>query len=187
VTAGQAEVHATLAAALPGSWQAALAAAEELARRLQYLSWADRAKLLDEYLWSQARARLSTDGVTAVVNRHPETFRRGHPCAAYATWCTAIVTGLLSLLGETSPASCAEHALTLLLSRREEDRNAADGWLARTTPDELQKELARLPGYAFLLLTLFPNDSAESFMARDAFWTAMLGRAGPARAAEPGP
>lgn len=175
MTAAQAELQAELAAALPGTWRAALAAAEDLARRFQYLSWPDRAKLLDEYFWAEARARLSTDGVTAVVNRHPETLRRGHPCAAYATWCTAIVTSVLALLGEGGRASCAEQALTLLFSRREEHRDAADDWLARATPDQLQRELARLPGYAFLLLTLCPNDSAESFMARDAFWAAMLG------------
>ena len=34
---------------------------------------------------------------------------------------------------------------------------------------------ALLGSEAFLSLTLFPNDSAESFMARDAFWHAMLG------------
>jgi hypothetical protein len=175
VTADQTELQAGLAAILPGSWQAALAAAEELAWRLQYLAWPDRAKLLDEYLWMEARARLSTDGVTAVVNRHPETFRRAHPAVAYATWCTAIVASVLQLLGEDGRAGCAEHALTLLLSRRPEHRDAADAWLVGATPEELQRELARLPGYAFLLLTLCPNDSAESFIARDAFWTAMLG------------
>lgn len=175
MTAGQAELQAVLAASLPGSWQAALAAAEELARRLQYLSWPDRAKLLDEYFWAEARARLSTDSVTAVVNRHPDSFRRGHPCVAYATWCTAIVTSVLLLLDERGRPASAEHALTLLLSRRDEHREAVEGWLAQVTPDHLQAELARLPGYAFLLLTLCPNDSAESFMARDAFWTAMLG------------
>ncbi len=175
VTAGQTELQAGLAAILPGSWQAALAAAEELARRLQYLDWQDRAKLLDEYLWIEARTRLSTDGVTAVVNRHPEIFRRGHPAVAYATWCTAIVASVLQLLGEDGRADCAEHALTLLLSRRPEHQDSADAWLERATPEDLQRELAKLPGYAFLLLTLSPNDSAESFIARDAFWTAMLG------------
>ena len=40
----------------------------------------------------------------------------------------------------------------------------------------LQAQLTGLPGFAFMLLTLYPNDSAESFMARDAFWTALLGR-----------
>ena len=148
---------------------------EELARRLQYLDWQDRAKLLDEYLWIEARTRLSTDGVTAVVNRHPEIFRRGHPAVAYATWCTAIVASVLQLLGEDGRADCAEHALTLLLSRWPAHQDSADAWLERATPEDLQRELAKLPGYAFLLLTLSPNDSAESFIARDAFWTAMLG------------
>lgn len=175
MTAEPAELRAGLAAVLPGSWKAALAAAEGLARRLQYLSWPDRAKLLDDYLWVEARSRLSTDGVTAVVNRHPETFRRGHPSVAYATWCTAIVASVLQLLGEDGRASCAEHALTLLLSRRAEHHDAADHWLAQVTPEQLQRELSKLPGYAFLLLTLSPNDTAESFMARDAFWAAMLG------------
>jgi hypothetical protein len=175
MSAEPAELRADLAAVLPGSWKEALGAAEELARRLQYLSWPDRAKLLDEYLWVEARSRLSTDGVTAVVNRHPETFRRGHPSVAYATWCTAVVACVLQLLGEDERASCAEHALTLLISRRADHHDAADDWLARSSPEQLQRELSKLPGYAFLLLTLSPNDSAESFIARDAFWAAMLG------------
>jgi hypothetical protein len=175
VSVGQAELEATLAASLPGSWRAALAQAQELARRLQYLGWADRAKLLDEYLWAEARARLSTDGITAVVNRHAQTFRRPHPSTAYATWCSAIVTTVLLLLDEPGPVAGAPQALTFLLSQRPEHRAAVSDWLPGVAPEELQRELAGLPGYAFLLLTVCPNDTAESFMARDAFWTAMLG------------
>ncbi len=175
MTAGQAPLQAALAAALPGCWRAALAAAEELARRVRYLSWPDRAKALDGYLWNEARARLSTDGVTAVVNRHAEVFRPGHPSGAYASWCTTVIGAVLTLLDEPHRPSCAEHALTLLLSRQPEHRDAADAWLVEVTPEDLQRELARLPGYAFLLLTLYPNDCAESFVARDAFWMAMLG------------
>lgn len=175
MTAGQAALEAVLAERLPGQWRTALATAEDLARRLQYLSWADRAKLLDEYCWTQARVRLSTDGVTAVVNRHAEVFKRGHPSGAYATWCSAIVASVLLLLDEPGPVVAAEQALTHLLSAHPPHRAAVDGWLGERTPAELQRELARFPGYAFLLLTLCPNDTAESFMARDAFWQAMLG------------
>lgn len=175
MTVEPAELEAALAASLPGSWRAALAQARELARRLQYLSWPDRAKLLDEYLWAEARARLSTDGITAVVNRHAQALRRNHPGAAYATWCSAIVTTVLLLLDEPGPVTGAQQALTCLLSQRPEHRDAVSDWLPQVAPEELQRELARLPGYAFLLLTVCPNDTAESFMARDAFWMAMLG------------
>ncbi|MCS6877698.1 MAG: hypothetical protein N2038_03370 [Geminicoccaceae bacterium] len=175
MTAGPAELSALLAAALPKDWPMALAAAEDLAQRLRYLSWPDRARVLDDYLWAQARERLSTDGVTAVVNRHAEAFRPGHPSRGYAVWCQSIVSAVLVLLEEAGPVLCAPQALTCLLSLRPEHRALVDPWLAETTPEELHRELARLPGYAFLLLTLCPNDSAESFMARDAFWRAMLG------------
>ena len=38
------------------------------------------------------------------------------------------------------------------------------------------QRLPAWPGCAFLLLIRSPSDSAESFLARDAFWAAMLGR-----------
>jgi hypothetical protein len=37
--------------------------------------------------------------------------------------------------------------------------------------------MAALPGHAFLLLAMSPSDSADSFLARDAFFAAMLGQA----------
>ncbi len=175
MSADLAQLSAMLAAALPREWRSALVAAEDLAQRLRYLNWSERASVLDGYLWAQARERLSTDSVTAVVNRHAEVFRPGHPSRTYALWCQSILTGVLILLEEAGPITCAPQALTCLLSAAAEHRRLVDAWLAETTPEQLQRELSRLPGYAFLLLTLCPNDTAESFMARDAFWTAMLG------------
>jgi hypothetical protein len=36
--------------------------------------------------------------------------------------------------------------------------------------------LCGLPGYALVLLAMSPNDTMERFMARDAFWTAVMKR-----------
>jgi hypothetical protein len=33
-----------------------------------------------------------------------------------------------------------------------------------------------LPGYALVLLAASPSDTADRFMARDAFWTAVMAR-----------
>ena len=40
----------------------------------------------------------------------------------------------------------------------------------------IHEALCALPGYALVLLATSPNDTAERFMARDAFWTAVMNR-----------
>jgi hypothetical protein len=40
----------------------------------------------------------------------------------------------------------------------------------------IQQVLCELPGYALVLLATSPNDTVERFMARDAFWTAVMKR-----------
>ena len=57
-------------AALPAAEQLAAGRdAAELARRLEFLPWADRAAVLDDYYWRQANARLTRELITVVVNR----------------------------------------------------------------------------------------------------------------------
>jgi hypothetical protein len=38
----------------------------------------------------------------------------------------------------------------------------------------IRQALAELPGYALVLLAMSPNDTAERFLARDAFWAAVM-------------
>ncbi|HMR29460.1 MAG TPA: hypothetical protein PKA13_00960 [Geminicoccaceae bacterium] len=160
----------------PEAWRDARTEAAHLARRLQYLTWPDRARVLDEYLWERVRVALSSDLVTAVINRQCQSHPDAARVAAHAGYCSAVLTGALVTLAEGRGVGGVPHALALLLSQKQEHRDAAIAWIAETAATgALQAQLTRLPGFAFMLLTLYPNDSAESFMARDAFWAAMLG------------
>lgn len=169
-------VRRYLEEALPDGWEPALARVRELAARLEYLTWADRAKLLDEFFWSEAQGMLPTEAVTATVNRHAEVFRPEHPVQGFAATCGAVVTGILLALDEKPVVVAVEQAMTYLLCRRDAFQDAAVEWIAAAGCARLEQHMQRLPGYAFVFLTAFRNDSAESFLARDAFWNAMLGR-----------
>ena len=160
----------------PTTWADARAEAARLARQLQYLTWPDRAKVLDEFLWRQARTMLSSDEVTSVINRQSPMHPQAARVAEYSRYCGAVATSVLFALAERQPVSDEPHALSLLLSEKAEHREAAIQWIGAAASAALAPRLATLPGYAFYFLTLYPNDSAESFMARDAFWAAMLGR-----------
>lgn len=160
---------------LPNGWQAAAGHSRRLANRLAFLPWPDRARLLDDFIWGEARRLLSNDEITAVINRQPYTLATSHAILEYTTMCSAVMTAVLVLLEESGGADCAHHALVLLLSRDTGHQDAAVDWVRRGGFASLQAEMTTLPGFAFLYLAVYPNDSAESFMARDAFWTAMLG------------
>jgi hypothetical protein len=157
------------------------AEAGELARRLEFLTWDDRAAMLDEFFWRQARARLRHELITAVVARRAGEGAAGSPeVGRFALYCRAVLTAALAGLGEPARIACAAAALTHRLSLAGPDLHAAEAWLDAAGADRREaaaRELARRPGYAFLLLALCPNDSAESFAARDAFFAAMHGRA----------
>ncbi len=160
---------------VPNGWQAAAGHSRRLATRLTFLPWPDRARLLDDFIWGEARRLLSNDEITAVINRQPYTLATSHAILEYTTMCSAVMTAVLILLEEGGAAVSAQHALVLLLSRDTTHQQAAVDWVQKGGFASLQTEMTTLPGFAFLYLAVYPNDSAESFMARDAFWTAMLG------------
>jgi hypothetical protein len=160
---------------VPNGWQAAADHSRRLAGQLAFLPWADRARLLDDFIWGEARRLLSNDQITAVINRQPCPLATSHAILEYTTMCSAVTTSVLILLGEGAEAACAHHALVLLLSRDTGHQEAAVDWVRTGGFASLQDQMTTLPGFAFLYLAVYPNDSAESFMARDAFWTAMLG------------
>ena len=160
---------------VPNGWRAAASYARRLSTRLQFLPWSDRVRLLDDFIWGEARRLLSNDEITAVINRQPYTLATSHAILEYTTMCSAVLTSVLILLDESGKADCPHHALVLLLSRETEHQDAAVDWVREGGFASLQAEMTFLPGFAFLYLAVYPNDSAESFMARDAFWTAMLG------------
>ncbi|MDX6750945.1 hypothetical protein SH611_14075 [Geminicoccaceae bacterium 1502E] len=164
-----------LCASLPDEGDAALARARDLARHLEYLTWADRAKHLDEFLLAEARVRLSPETVTAVVNRHAGILGPEGPVALYAGYCGALLAAVLLLLDELPAVRGVEQALTCLLARSPERQETAVVWIAEHEEVRLQEHLEKLPGYALFFLAACPSDSAESFLARDALWRAMLG------------
>ena len=76
------------------------------------------------------------------------------------------------------PLGVADEGAALIhyFSAEPAHREAALEWIGAGHHHGLASRLPAWPGCAFLLLILSPSDSAESFIARDAFWTAMLGR-----------
>ncbi len=166
---------------LPREREAARAEARHLARRLEFLTWQERPKVLDAFLWDEAKSRLDNERVTAVINRQGHGPAHAAPVGAYARHCRAVVTAALVELAEPAraPAEGGEaaalaHRLSLLDEHQE--AAAAAGWADEARRDRIASTLADLPGHAFLLLATSPNDSADSFLARDAFFAAMLGQ-----------
>jgi hypothetical protein len=149
---------------------------EELARRLEFLTWGDRADILDDFFWDHAKSRLRHEVITAVVNRRG----RDDAVAAaeieqYALYCRAVLTAAILRMPESVRIDGPASALTYRLSTLRRHAGPAEAWLDGVGFDCVPAELARRPGYAFLILTLSPNDAVESFVARDAFFAAMLG------------
>ncbi len=163
---------------LSEDWDRAADAAGELADRIRYLPWADRARALDGFLWGQALGRLTKEDVTAIVNRQMPSLAEPERVESYALFCRAVVTTTLDLLEDA--ATAVEHEASALVhsfSLEERHRDLALDWIGDGHNHQLLAEgLPAWPGCAFLLLILSPSDSAESFLARDAFWAAMLGR-----------
>jgi hypothetical protein len=65
-------------------------------------------------------------------------------------------------------------ALTYLIGQDLVLARAAAAWTARHGMAPIGDVLRHLPGYALVLLASSPNDTAERFLARDAFWAAVM-------------
>lgn len=165
-----------LRALLPREWRAAEAVATGFARRIEFLGWDERAEILDGFFWGEARARLDKDQVTAVVNRTAPDRALTAATMAYARYCRAVVSATLLTLGEPPLVREASAALAHYFSLLAGHQEAAVDWIGLGRHDRVARALERLPGHAFLLLALNPDDSAESFIARDAFFAATHGR-----------
>ena len=87
-----------------------------------------------------------------------------------------IVTAVLLELGERPEISNPHQALVYLLSRELRFAKAAALWIAEHGMAAVDGALRELPGHALVLLAASPNDTAERFMARDAFWAAVMKR-----------
>jgi len=165
---------------LPESWRFAHQMAIDLGRQVEYLSWDGRADAFDTYFLRQAEAMLRPKGLTELVNGGSADTaalpRRDleERALRFTGWSRAIVTAVLLELDEPLKVAQAAQALTYLLGRDLAAAKAAARWSAEHGMAPLAALLRRLPGYALVLFAANPNDTAERFMARDAFWSAVL-------------
>ena len=168
---------------LPDSWRFAHHMAIDLRRQIEYLPWRGRVEAFDTYFLRQAEAMLRPRGLTELVGGELSApgepiDRRQLECriGRFADWSRALVTAVLLDLDERPEVMGAEQGLTYLLTRDLAFAKAAAVWTTFHGMSPIEGALRRLPGYALVLLAASPSDTAERFMARDAFWTAVMTR-----------
>jgi hypothetical protein len=168
---------------LPQSWRFAHHVAADLVRQVEYLPWSGRVEMLDTYFLRQAEAMLRPRGLTALVggpsppSGEPlEPHQLERRCGRFADWSRTVVTAVLLDLDERMEVMGAEQGLTYLLARDLGYTKAAAVWTTFHGMSGIVQTLHRLPGYALVLLAASPSDTADRFMARDAFWTAVMAR-----------
>lgn len=163
---------------MPESWRFAHQMALDLVRQVEFLPWPGRADAFDTYLVRQAEALLRAKGLTELVNGTPtdgiDLVTRQERAARFASWSRATITAVLIDLNEPATVTGPFQALTYLLGQELTLAKAAAGWTARHSMEPIGEALRFLPGYALVLLAASPNDTAERFLARDAFWTAVM-------------
>ena len=132
------------------------------------------ARAFDDFFWAEVNSRLAT-----------RTSRRSSiacgqltaPTVSTSTavsaprWSAATLLQLEEPLRVDDEAAALIHFLSLsrhIARPRSTGSATATIWASTSLPS--------WPGCAFLLLIRSPSDSAESFLARDAFWAALLGR-----------
>ena len=167
---------------LPDSWRFAQQMAVDLVRQLEYLAWAGRAETFDTYFLRQAEAMLRPKGLTELISgQRPRcdsipARRLEERATRFATWSRAIVSAVLLDLSERPEVDNPQQALTYLVGCDFGLAKAAALWTAEHGMAPVESALRDLPGYALVLLAASPNDTAERFMARDAFWSAVMKR-----------
>jgi hypothetical protein len=167
---------------LPDSWRFAHQMALDLARQVEHLAWAGRAEAFDAFFLRQAEAMLRPQGLSQLISRDqpaldlPPAGTVERRAARFVSWSRAILGAALVELTEHDEVANVHQALTYLLSGELRLARAAAAWTARHGVAPVAEVLADLPGYALVLLAASPNDTAERFKARDAFWSAVLKR-----------
>lgn len=167
---------------LPESWRFAQQIAVDLARQVEHLAWAGRSEIFDIWFLRQAETMLGVSGVNRLISGEraaadpPPAETIEERALRFGTWSRAVVTAVLVELPEEPIVSSPHQALTHLLSGELRLARMAAGWTAGHGVAPLQHALRELPGYALVLLAASPNDTAERFMARDAFWAAVMKR-----------
>jgi hypothetical protein len=168
---------------LPHSWRFAHHMATDLARQIEYLPWSGRVETFDTYFLRQAEAMLRPNGLSELFGGRPAPAGPPHGprqlegrCDRFADWSRIMVTAVLLDLGERVEVMAAEQGLTYLLTRDLGYAKAAAVWTAFHGMSTIVQVLHGLPGYALVLLAVSRNDTADRFMARDAFWAAVMAR-----------
>jgi hypothetical protein len=168
---------------LPHSWRFAQQVAADLMRQVEYLPWSARVEVFDTYFLRQAEAMLRPKGLSELVGGQQPPARERldrrqleQRCTGFADWSRTMLTAVLLELDERPEVMAAEQGLTYLLTRDLGYTKAAAVWTTFHGMDALVQALHRLPGYALVLLAASPSDTAERFMARDAFWHAVMVR-----------
>ena len=170
---------------LPAGWRFAHQTAMDLISQLEHLAWCDRADKLDGFFTQQADGMLGQRRMDAVVGNRlsvvtEDTRLAGSDdraaqdrAADFATWCRAITTAVMIDLDQDQEIEEPTQALTYLVARDWQFAKSAAAWVAANGMAPVAEALKTLPGYAIVLLATSPNDTAERFLARDAFWQAI--------------
>lgn len=165
---------------LPASWRFAYQTTLDLLNRIEHLAWRDRADALDIYFSRQADGMLGSERVSAMVGGSIDPLggaSSGHHvderAANFAIWCRAITTAVMIDLDQDRSIKEPTQALTYLVARDWQFAKSAAAWVAKHGMAPIAEALGTLPGYAIVLLATSPNDTAERFVAREAFWQAV--------------
>jgi hypothetical protein len=145
--------------------------------QLEYQTWPERARELDRFFWTQANSRLGHEEITSVINRQALGVAEARAVAGYVQHAKSVLTNVLTELDERAIVEAPSQGLTWLLCERPREHEPARIWLRTTDPRVVRDQLSTLPGFAFLILAAVQDDAVESFLARDAFWDAILGQA----------
>ncbi len=165
---------------LPAGWRFAHQTALDLISQIEHLAWDDRADRLDSYFTRQADGMLGSKRMGAMVGAQltlvSDTAKSPSPpdqAASFATWCRAVTTAVMIDLEERLEIEEPTQALTYLVAREWQFARSAAAWVAENGMAPIADAMKGLPGYAIVLLATSPNDTAERFLARDAFWEAV--------------
>ncbi|MEL6962620.1 MAG: hypothetical protein AAFO01_07680 [Pseudomonadota bacterium] len=165
---------------LPAGWRFAHQTALDLISQIEHLAWDDRADKLDAYFTRQADGMLGSKRMGAMVGAQlssmsdaTELPTPSDQAATFATWCRAVTTGVMIDLEKRLEIEEPTQALTYLVARDWHFARSAAAWVAENGMAPIAEAMKGLPGYAIVLLATSPNDTAERFLARDAFWEAV--------------
>jgi hypothetical protein len=165
---------------LPAGWRFAHQTALDLIGQIEHLAWDDRADKLDAYFTRQADGMLGSKRMGAMVGAQlssiGDSMEAAPPpdqAANFATWCRAVTTAVMIDLEKRLEIEEPTQALTYLVARDWQFARSAAAWVAENGMTPIADAMKNLPGYAIVLLATSPNDTAERFLARDAFWQAV--------------